>query len=188
METPTSKLGKDRKRCRRASSSRYGRLGKKRSTHHINVPLLPKDLNLGLRQPREAEHPDLTGHVVPGPRSALGFQSLTQPFTHLDNAAAHRAQVLFPFREELGVVEDEACDASAVGGWVRDLGTLEDCQLASYVLVGLRRVHPRAGDPVEGTCAFTIQTEVLCEGLCNTHLETLLDKVPDGPRVPPEIT
>jgi len=99
------------------------------------VPLIPEDLDLGLCQTREAEHPDLIGHVFPAARSALCFQPLTQPFAHLDDATAHRAQVVFPFCEEFGVIQNDACDAGAVGGWVRYLGTLEDRQLASDVLV-----------------------------------------------------
>ena len=75
-------------------------------------------LDLSFIQPRETEHPDLTRNVVPCTWSPevieLGFDS----FAHLDDAAGHGAEVIFPLGEEFGVIEDFRGDAGAVGGRV----------------------------------------------------------------------
>lgn len=151
---------------------------------HINMRILPDLQHLLLRQAREAEHADLIRDVLPAallPVQLLQFPS--QGFAHVDDAAGHGAQVGFPFFEELGVVEDEAGDAGAVGGRVADLAALEDGELGCYATDCALGVRAGAGDEVEGAGSFAVETEVLGEGLGDAQFEALLDEVSDSPGV-----
>lgn len=140
--------------------------------------------DLLLRQSREAEHADLIRDMLPA--ALLPVQLLQFPpqrFAHVDDAAGHGAQVGFPLLEELGVVEDEAGDAGAVGGRVADLAALEDGELGCYAADCVLGVRAGAGDEVEGAGSFAVETEVFGEGLGDAELEALLDEVADGPGV-----
>lgn len=147
------------------------------------MPLVAQGLDLLLRQAGETEHADLRGDVVPRAGGAAGLETLAQTAAHLQDAAAHGAQIILPLGEERGVVQDTASDAGAVRGRVGDLGALQDGQLAGDVAIGGGGVCARRRDKVERASALAIQAEVLGEGLGDAQLEALLDEVADGPGV-----
>lgn len=147
------------------------------------MPLIPQNLNLGLGQPSETEHANLCRDMVPGTRRAASLKALPETAAHLLDPTAHRAEVILPFSEERGVVQDAAGDAGTVSRRVRDLRPLQDGQLTSNVTVGGGGVGAGGRDKVEGTGALAIQAEVLGEGLGDAHLEALFHEVADGPGV-----
>lgn len=146
--------------------------------------IFPDLQDLLLRQARETEHADLVRDMLPAALLAVQlFQFAAQGCAHVDDAAAHGAQVGFPFFEEVWVVEDEACDAGAVGGGVADFAALEDGELRGDSADCVFRVGARSGDEVEGARAFAVEAEVLGEGLGDAEFEALVDEVADGPGV-----
>lgn len=159
----------------------------RKGTYHINMPLLLQNLDLSLGQARETEHTNLAGDMFPSTGCPLGLQSLPQTLSHLLDPATHGPQVILPFLEQLWIIQHAAGDSRAVGRGIGDLGALEDGQLRSDI--GVRGSGIGAGPryEVEGTRALAVQTEVLGEGLRNAQLESLLDEVADGPRVPHEV-
>ena len=154
---------------------------------HVDVPLVAEGGDLGLGQPGEAEHADLAGDVGPGARGVEFLEVVAQGLAHLDDAAAHGAEVAFPLAEEGGVVEDAAGDAGAVGGRVGDLAALEDGELAGDagggVLGGGGVGGAGAGDEVEGARSFAVEAEVFGVGLRHAEFEAFLDEVANGPGV-----
>lgn len=90
------------------------------------MPLLSEDLDLLLGQSSETEHADLTGDVFPVARCALCLEALPQTLAHLRDTTAHRAQVLLPLSEELGVIENAASDARPIRRRVRNFRALQD--------------------------------------------------------------
>lgn len=125
--------------------------------------------------------------MIPSTRRTTLLQPLPQTTTHLLNTPTHRPQILLPFCEEYGVIEDLASNARTVRGGIRNLRALQDSQLTSNVLDRSRRIRTRRGNKVERTRALTVQTKVLGEGLRDAELEALLDKVADGPCVAGQI-
>lgn len=96
----------------------------------IDMPLLPHDQGLLLRQAREAEHADLIRDMLPAAfLSVQLLQLASQGFPHVDDPSSHGPQVGLPFREEDAVVEHQARDTGAVRGRVADLAALQDGQL-----------------------------------------------------------
>ena len=151
------------------------------------MPLLSQQFHLRLGQPRKAKHADLIGDVGPGARGALGFETLTQTAAHVGDAAAHRAEVAFPFGEQGRVVQHAGDDAGAVGRGVGDLGALEDGELGRDVGGRGGGVGAGGGHKVERAGALAVEAEVLGEGLGDAQLEALVDEVADGPGVADEV-
>lgn len=152
-------------------------------TYHVDVPLILKDVNLKFRESSKTEHTDLIGDMVPGSGSFLLLEELADSIPHVNDATAHGTQVLLPFSEQCLVVHDGASDAGTVGGRIRDLGALEDIELRGDALGGLDCSGSGGGDEVEGTDTFTIEAEVLREGLGNGEFEALLSEVADSPGI-----
>lgn len=152
------------------------------------MPLFSQNLHLGLCQPGETEHANLVGHVIPSARGALGLQSSTQALTHFLDTAAHGPEILLPLGEQLGVVENTAGNPSPVRGGIGDLGTLQDSELSSDVLVCHRSIRSGSRDEVESTRTLAVQTQILRERLSDTELEALLGEIANGPRVADQIT
>lgn len=147
------------------------------------MTLLPQLHHLLLTQPGKGKHANLIRDMVPRSRRAHLLQFLAKRFTHRDDSAGHLPEIVFPLGKEFGVVEDGGGDACAVGGWVGDLGALQDGELRGDAADGLLGVGAWSGDEVEGASAFAVETKVLCEGLRDDEFEALLDKVADGPGV-----
>lgn len=151
------------------------------------MPLLPQCHHLLLTQPGEREHANLVCDVLPRSRSTLGLETRAQTLPHLDDAAAHRAQIFLPLGKEFGIVQNDAGDASTVRRRIGDLGPLQNGKLARDVLGCLRGVGAGRSDEMEGACTLTVETKVLRKGLCNASLETQRHKVLHGPRVALEV-
>lgn len=115
------------------------------------------------------------------------FQFAAKRFPHVDDSPAHGEEILFPFFEELCVVEDRACDAGAVGRGVADFTSLEDGELRRYSTDGVLSVRAGTGDEMECARSFTVEAEVLGEGLSDAEFESLFDEVADGPGIVFEI-
>lgn len=142
---------------------------------------------MGLGQASETEHTNLGGNVIPRAGSTAGLETLTQTTAHLQDTTAHGTQIILPLREENGVIQNAAGNAGAVRGRIGDLRALQDSQLASDVGIGGGSIRARGRDEVEGSCALTVQTEVLGEGLRDAQLEALLDEVADRPGVADQV-
>lgn len=156
-------------------------------THHIHVPLLPQRHHLLFSQSGEREHANLVCDMIPCSWSAFGLEARTQALTHLDDAAAHRAQILLPLGKELGIIQNDASDASTVSRGIGDLRPLQNGKLARDVLDRLHGVRSRSSDEVEGARTLTVEAKVLRKGLRDACLEPQRDKVPNGPGVTLEI-
>lgn len=156
-------------------------------TYHVNMPLLSQDLHLLLTQASEAEHANLARDVVPLPRGPLGLQPLLQSLAHLDDPAAHSAQVLLPLRKQLSIIEDQRRRTRTVRRRIRNLRALQDGQLAGNICNRLHGLRARRRDKVERTRALAVQAKILRKRLRNAQLEALGDKVLDGPRVAREV-
>lgn len=88
----------------------------------------------------------------------------------------------------MGVVEDGAGDTCAVGGRVADFASLQDGELRGYSPNCVLGVWAGAGDEMERTCSFSIESKVFGKGLCDAKFEALVDEVADGPGVVFEIS
>ena len=161
---------------------------RKEKTHHVDVPLIPENLNLVLIQAGEAEHANLGGNVFPAARGATLLQLLAQTTTHFLNPSTHGPQILLPLGKELGVVENLAGDPRTIRGRIGDLRALQDRQLTGDVLNRRGGIRTRGGDKVEGTRSLTIQTKVLGKGLGDAELKALLDKVANRPGIANQVT
>ena len=147
------------------------------------MPLTPQLPHLLLAQPRETEHPDLFGNMIPFPWRSQFVQMTFERFAHLHDPAGHRPQIVLPLREQRIVVEHLRRDARAVGRWVRDLAALEDSELRGDALRGVLCLRPGGSDEVEGTRPLAVEAEVLGEGLRDAELETFGDEVANSPVV-----
>ena len=151
---------------------------------HVHVRLIPQLDRLPLAQAREAKHADLVRNVLPAALLAVQlFQLRPQRRPHVLDAPAHGAEIGFPLFEEARVVEDRACNACAVGGWVADFAPLQDGELGSDARDGVDGVWAWTSDEVERAGALTVETEVFGKGLRDAHFEALGDEVADGPGV-----
>lgn len=103
---------------------------------HVDVRVLAQLQDLLLCQAGEAEHADLVGDVVPGTGGTELLELAAQCLAHLDDAARHGSQVLFPLCEELWCVQDEGGDTRTICRGVGDLGTLENGELRGHTSGG----------------------------------------------------
>lgn len=151
---------------------------------HVDMGVRAEPQDLGLAQPREAEHADLIRDVAPAALAAVQLLQLApQRRTHILDPSAHGAQVGLPFGEQLLVVQHRAGDAGAICWRVADLAALQNGELRGDVGDCLRGVGPGGGDEVKGAGALTVEPEILGEGLCHAELESFRDKVPHRPGV-----
>lgn len=114
--------------------------------------------------------------MVPVLLGAQLLEVLLEQSSHLDHSVGHLLDLAEPLLLELGVVEDGGGDSSTVDGRVGVEGSDDDLQLRvdSVLLGGV------LADKREGTDSLTVQTHVLGEGLAQSNLVALLDKVSDG--------
>ena len=131
---------------------------------HVDMCILPNLQHLLLAQPRETKHPNLLRDMLPAPFFPIQFLKIPpQRFPHIDDTAAHGAEIGFPLFEEFRVVEHQTGDASTVSGWVTDFTALENRKLRCDSTNSILSIGTRARDEMECTGAFTIQTEILGE-------------------------
>ena len=152
------------------------------------MPLLLQNLHLVFRQPRKAKHSNLIGNVLPRSRRPLCLQPLSETLPHLLNPSTHRPQIILPLSEQLWIIQHTAGNPRAVGRGVGDLRSLENGQLRSDISICLRGIGSRGRDEVESSRPLAVETEVLSKGLRNTQFESLLNEVPNRPRVPDQVT
>ena len=121
--------------------------------------------------------------MVPLARRAHALQFRPQLRPHLDDPAAHLAEVLLPLLEQCRIVEHERGDSGAVGGRVGNFRALEDGQLGRYAGDGIPCRGIGGGNEVECPGPLPVEAEVLGEALRDAQLETLLDEIAHRPRV-----
>lgn len=97
---------------------------------HVDMCILPNLQHLLLAQPGKTEHPNLLRNMLPAPFFPIQFFKLPpQRFPHINDTAAHGAEIGFPFLEEFRVVEHQTRDASTVSGRVTDFTALQNRKL-----------------------------------------------------------
>lgn len=150
----------------------------------VDGELLGKSLNLLRRQTGVAEHTNLRGDVVPVLLGAKSLEVLLEQSSHLDHSVGHLLDLTEPLLLELGVVEDGGGDSGTVDGGVGVEGSDDNLQLRvnSVLLGGV------LADKRESTDSLTVKTHVLGEGLAQSNLVALLDKVSDGVGVSVDVT
>jgi hypothetical protein len=104
-------------------------------------------------------------------------------FPHLDDATGHHLDILFPFLEELGVVQDQSHQLRAISWGVPDLAKSE----GGEATVNLTRDLCRRDDDMKGTNALAVQTSVLGETLADQQRDAASDEFPDSPSIPVQI-
>ena len=139
--------------------------------------LLGESFGLGGSQASKTEHSDLALNMTPISWSVVGrSQEIVEPMTHGDDPVGHELDFGLPLLVKVFVCEDSIGDAGTMKGGIGIHRSDDDLQLTLHasLLLGI------GGDEGESANAFAVETHVLREGLGESDLMTLLDKMTNG--------
>ena len=142
----------------------------------VDVVFINASLDLFLGQTGVGEHTNLAGDVRPVASGTSLLKIFDESLTHGDDSVGHSSAFFVPLGLELGITQDSLDNTSTVERRVGPEGTGSNLQLRDNTgLLFLGGTDDRGS-----TATFTVETEVLGEGLSKTDLVTLFNEVTDS--------